>query len=291
MHGYGGFEEEFSVDTMQPHRIETSDIVVWFKESVYLLFRRPLAVASVLILFLIVNALALKALTSLYGNVNNVVLLLFFLLFYVCAIYFLLIDLVTVAQHADHSHIIGPLERLYNVIYYQKIFFRMAFITFVTGSLILLISLSLASAANVQEGSDKLLLTMVSVEPRPLAFLLEMTANLLYFFLLSIFFLRVFFNVPLLVFHDMDYSQAKRLSHEALLLNLMPLSLALIIWIVLLYFSMLALPALVGFLLPLLGIFLYVGYRHIFLGKRKNEIAKKLVRSTRSLKAQHQASG
>jgi len=276
---------------MQPHRIEASDIVVWFKESIYLLFRRPLAVISVIILFLMVNAFALKALTSLYGSVNNVVLLLFFLLFYVCAIYFLLIDLVTVAQYADHSYIIGPLERLYNVLYYQKVFFRMALITFVTGSLILLISLSLVAGADIQEGSDKLLLTMVSVEPRPLEFLLEMTANLLYFFLLAIFFLRVFFNVPLLVFHEIDYAQAKRLSHNALVINLKPLSLALIIWIVLLYFSMLALPALVILLLPLLGIFLYVGYRHIFLGKRKNEIAKERVRSARPLKTQPETGG
>jgi len=64
--------------------------------------------------------------------------------------------------------------------------------------------------------------------------------------------LRVFFSIPLMLFHGLDADAAQSLSHRAIVINIRPMSLVLLVWAMLLLGGMLLVPLLSLVLLPLL---------------------------------------
>ena len=108
----------------------------------------------------------------------------------------------------------------------------------------------------------------------PLFFIFQLTSTVLYFLVLSLIGLRIFFSIPLVIFHNLGYKEAQSLSHRAIMINMQPMTMAMITWIMLFIVAITVLNVLSLILFPLLGAYMYVSYRHIFIGQLENDSAK-----------------
>lgn len=261
--------------SLEPRRVDIPQALHWFSLSFQLIKRRLFAFASIEVIFFIILLFAIEASASIAPFTPSVLLLTGLFIFVALVLYFALADMVMMSFSADKSHKLRLSEHLYSLLHSQGTLFRMAILALFIGAFYWVISLTMAPDKSVLTGCEALVTSMLE-ESGLLAVLFEfkLAAAFLYFALLATFSLRIFFSVPLVLFHELDYKAAQALSHKAILLNIVPMSMVLLAWSILLLGSMLLAPPLALLFLPLLGVFTYVAYRSIFLGVEENSTAR-----------------
>jgi len=262
--------------TLHPHRIESRQILDWFIEAARLIQRRLLCFLAIEFIFFALLYLVLQATVSIVPFTPTMVLLAFFFAASAIALYFVVAELVITAHESDHSRPIRPLSHLFILMDSQRALVKTAIVALFIGLFFWVVSLTVAVDKSVLAGSQRLVDSMLAEQAAPWLLECKLAAGFLYFLVLAMFSLRVFFSIPLMLFHDLDADAAQALSHRAIVINIQPMSLVLLVWAVLLLGSMLFTPLLSLVLLPLLGVFIYVGYRHVFLGEPSNAPARAL---------------
>ncbi len=260
--------------TLHPHRIEPGQILLWFIEATRLIRRRPLCFLAIEFIFFALFYLIIQATASIAPFTPIMVLLAFFFSASAIVLYFVVAELVIGAHEADHSRPVRPLTHLFALMGSQRALVKTAVIALFIGLFFWVVSLTVAMDKSVLSGSQRLLDSMLAEQAAPWLLECKLAAGFLYFLVLAMFSLRVFFSIPLMLFHDLDGDAAQALSHRAIVINIQPMSLVLLVWAMLLLGSMLFIPLLSLALLPLLGAFIYVGYRHVFLGEPSNAPAR-----------------
>jgi hypothetical protein len=153
----------------------------------------------------------------------------------------------------------------------QNSVFKMALLALFVGAFYWVAAISVSPEKNLLSICTLVVEQMLAEQQWPVMFELQLTATFLYFLLLAMFSLRIFFSVPLVLFHELNNKEAQALSHRAILINLRPMSTVLFIWIIAFMGSMAVAPVLAALMFPLFAAFIYVAYRHVFLGETENK--------------------
>jgi len=266
------------MDVLQPRRVELKSVGSWMRESVKLIGRRPLGFLAALLAFFFASYAALRAAMSISDVASGVWLLAAFLPFCSVVLVYVLAELVMVAHHSDHSERVSASADASLLFRSQKSFVKLALLAFLIGAGLWMLGVSLnpGRTETFVQACQALADRMAFEQDAPAGVLTQICAGMLYFLLLSMFSLRTFFSIPLMLFHDVEYSVAKALSQKAILLNMLPMSVSLFTWAALFLLAMAKTPFLAIFLLPIFGAFVYVCYRHIFLGIAESKAAKPL---------------
>ncbi len=258
---------------MEPQMVEPKDITRWLKQAYDLMNRRILAYLLSVSLFFICLFFCSQALVSASIMAAPILLLVVFLIFTAFLFYFTLAELVMVSFSSDHSHSINPSAIIHTFLPNQKVFFKMTVFGVVIGISYWFASVLLNPGKDVYTISEQII-TLLTKDSTLIFYLLKMGAVFLCFILLVMFTLRTFFCVPLILFHDMNYSEAQTLSHRAIMKNMRVMSIVLMMWVTVFIIAINVVPALAIVFLPLFSAFNYVSYRHIFLGQGTNENVK-----------------
>ncbi len=262
--------------TLEPQRVGIKEIPLWFKESFSLITRRaPLFFTSVATFFIILF-FTIRASATLAEQLPPLLLLPLFLLFVAFVLHFFFSDLLLLAFASDHSRKITLSERAQALLPEQKSFLKMTLMAFLVGSGFWLISLSMNVDRDLLSAAISVVDRILFEQETPLFFMLKLLATMLYFMLLAMFLLRTLFCIPLMLFHELPYAEAKALSHRAIIINFQPMCTALVLWAILLLGTMAAANILAFILFPLLPVFVFVSYRNIFLGQTENSPATAL---------------
>ena len=236
----------------EPSPVRAKDIPIWIRESWSLMWRRPVLFFPISILY--------HLLTFASRTISYVALLVSVL---ICYVFTLLI--INFAEAADNSRNIELLPNYYKIrnLIVSLLIFAFAYIVlFLVAAIVSnLVSFNLPSV----DYSDRQIYVLFRwVWPGKVSFMI------LY---LGIVVSAMWLLPPLLSLHELKISDAKRLARKAEKLNEWPIFLASYLPLVLVI--ALSLVTEVSFLLsiffvPLFPIYMYVAYRHIFLGKRDN---------------------
>ncbi len=250
--------------TLEPKKVDAKDIPLWFKESFSLLMRRaPLFITSIAAFFVILFF-------TLAEQTPPLILLPLFLLFVAFVMHFFFSDLLLLAFSSDNSRKITLSERAHALAPEQKSFLKMTFMAFLVGSTFWLISLSMDVDKDLLSACLSVVDRLLFEKEMPLFFMLKLLATMLYFMLLAMFLLRTLFCIPLMLFHELPYAEARALSHQAIIINFQTMCAALVLWAILLLGTMAAANILAFILFPLFPVFVFVCYRNIFLGQAEN---------------------
>ncbi|MCF6322753.1 MAG: hypothetical protein L3J89_00260 [Gammaproteobacteria bacterium] len=256
--------------TLEPKKVDTKDIPLWFKESFSLLIRRaPLFITSIAAFFVILFFI-IQAFATLAEQTPPLILLPLFLLFVAFSMHFFFSDLLLLAFSSDNSRKINISQRAHTLISEQKSLVKMTLMAFLVGSAFWLISLSMNVDKDLLSACISVVDRLLFEKEMPLFFMLKLLATMLYFMLLAMFLLRTIFCIPLMLFHKLPYAEARALSHRAVIINFHTMCTALILWAILLLGTMAAANILALILFPLLPVFVFVCYRNIFLGQAEN---------------------
>lgn len=260
--------------TLEPKKVDTKDIPLWFRESFSLMTRRaPLFISSILAFFVILF-FTIRAFANIAETTHPLVMLPLFLLFVAFVLHFFFSDLLLLAYSSDGSRKITVSERAQVLLSEQKSFLKMTVMAFMVGSTFWLISLSMNVDKDLLSACLSVVERMLFEKDMPLFFMLKLVATMLYFMLLAMFLLRSLFCIPLMLFHELPYTEACALSQRAIIINFQTMCTALLLWAILLLGTMAVANPLAVVLLPLLPVFLFVCYRSIFLGQTENAPAK-----------------
>ncbi len=263
--------------TLQPQRVESRHILTWFIESACLIKRRLAPFLLVELLFFVLLFVFMQAAASVAWATPAVLVLAVFFALSAIALYFVLAELVIVSQMADRSQPMHPLSHVFALLGSQRALVKTAILALFIGSFFWVVSLTVSLERDVLTGSESLVEAISAAQGIPWLLECKLAAGFLYFLLLAMFSLRVFFSLPLMLFHDLDGDSAKALSHRAIMLNIQPMSVVLLAWALLMLGGLVATPVLSVLLLPWFGVFIYVAYRHVFLGEPRNAPARALV--------------
>ena len=256
--------------TLEPKKVDTKDIPLWFKESFSLITRRaPLFLTSLLAFFAILF-FSIRAFATLAETTHPLILLPLFLLFVAFVMHFFFSDLLLLAFSSDNSQKVQFSERAHALIPEQKAFLKMTLMAFLVGSTFWLLSLSMNVNKDLLSACISVVDRMLFEQDMPLFFMLKLLATMLYFMLLAMFLLRTFFCIPLMLFHELPYAEARALSHRAIIINFQTMCTVIILWAILLLGTMAVANILALILFPLLPVFVFVCYRNIFLGQAEN---------------------
>ncbi|MDH5300745.1 MAG: hypothetical protein OEW58_05215 [Gammaproteobacteria bacterium] len=265
--------------TLEPHHVELMHPLNWFKQSWMLIRRRWLAFLTTELVFFLSVFFALSAGTSVAELTPSVVLLSVLFLFVACVLCFVFGDLVVLAYSADNSQTVTFTGHIFALLRCQRSLFKMALLTLFIGAFYWVVTLTVAPDKSVLAGCNELAARLAEAAGLSAVQLeMKLAAAFLYFSVLATFSLRIFFAIPLMMFHELSYAEAQALSHRATLMNIHPMSVVLLSWSILLLGALAALPWLSLALLPLLGVYMYVAYREVFLGIEEN--AKELVETS-----------
>ncbi|HED39830.1 MAG TPA: hypothetical protein ENJ13_05325 [Chromatiales bacterium] len=260
--------------TLEPKKVDIKEIPLWFKESFSLIARRfPLFIASISTFFIILF-FTIRAFATLAEQTHPLVLLPLFLLFVAFVMHLFFSDFLLLAFSSDNSRKISISERAHALIPEQKSFLKMTLMAFLVGSGFWLISLSMHLDRDLLSACIGVVERMLFEKEMPLFFMLQLLATMLYFMLLAMFLLRTIFCIPLMLFHELPYAEAKALSHRAIIINFQTMCTALVLWAILLLGTMAVANILVFVLFPLLPVYIFVCYRSIFLGQVENSPAR-----------------
>ena len=263
-----------SMRTLEPRRIKSADVMVWLWESIGLLWRRPLLNLSIVTLFFLLEFFGLQAIAPIASLGSPVIVLAILFIYLSFALISIMMLLVLGAAAADHSRPLRFSQYIMELIRQQKNIFRVALLALFVGSFFWIFSCAISPDRDFYAVCDTLVNQIVSQIDFPIGMELLITSGLLYFLFLALFFLRTVFSLPLFLFHELDYDHAQRLSHKAIIINLAPMTVVLFSGILLLLIAMKLMSAMSIFLLPMMASFIYVSYRHIFLGVTDNLPAK-----------------
>lgn len=258
------------MQSMEPQYVEATDILKWLKQSFELINRRFLPFLILVCSFFLVLFFCTQAMSSVNQVVSPVFLLMGFLVFTAFIFYFSIAGLIMISYSADHSQNIQMSAIIQQLLQNQKGFLKMAILGTCIGLFYWYASLLLNVDKSVL-GSSEQIISLLSKNSTLVFYLLKTSAVFLYFVVLVMFTLRTFFSVPLILFHDLSYAEAQLLSQKAILKNLKVMSSVLMMWIVVFMMAMNIAPVLAVILLPVFAAFIYVAYRHIFLGLGSNE--------------------
>ncbi len=262
--------------TLEPKKVDTKDIPFWFKESLSLITRRFSLFAATILTFFVILFFSIRAFATLAEQTPPLLLLPLFLLFVAFVLHFFFSDFLLLAFSSDNSRKINVSERVLALLPEQKSFMKMTFMAFLVGSTFWLVSLSMNVDRDLLSACVSVIDRMIFEKEMPLFFMLKLIATMLYFMLLAMFLLRTLFCIPLMLFHELPYPEARVLSHRAIILNFQTMCFSLISWAILLLGAMAVANLLALLLLPLLPVFVFVSYRSIFLGQTENSPAAAL---------------
>lgn len=263
--------------SIEPVQISHQDVLSWFVSAWKLIARRKAAFATVSILFPVIIALATKAIASIADFTPAVVAVSSFILFASFVFACLLAVTIMVAHQSDQSRPLELGRQLATLAPAQKDLLKMALLVFFVGAFYWITYITVFSGSNLLEYCQRILSGFEVVSVLPLALAVQVTAGLLYFALLVLISMRLFFSLQLMFFHDLDYDQARELGQRGLLINIQPVTTMMISWIVILGVSLKLVPWLSLVLMPLLGAYAYVAYRHVFLGQQNNAAERPIV--------------
>lgn len=264
------------MQVIQPRRVELNSVGEWMRESIRLIGRRPLGFLGAMVAFFLASYAALRAVLSLADVASGMWLLAIFLPFCSVVLVYALAEFVMISHHSDHSERASASGDAHALLRYQKPFVRFALLAFLIGATLWVVGIGVDPARNFAHDCQVLADRMVFEQDAPAAILAQLGAGMLYFLLLAMFSLRTFFSIPLMIFHDVEYGVAQALSQKAIIINMMPMSVALFSWAGLFLIAMLKAPFFAVILLPVFGAFVYVCYRHVFLGVAESQTAKAL---------------
>ncbi len=239
-------------DSLEPRRVSLSDIPHWARESWQLLWRRPLGFVGASLVY---HGLALSS-----QSIPWIALLLSVLLCYM-----LLLVAILGAEAADLHRRLGPV-RIYAVLRRAVVCLALLAALYVSIFIIaaVITALLLPGLPAGEQPAREALAILRWVEPGELSFMILFMGTIV---------TSMWFLAPLLALHDLGLRDARALARRAFVKNdivvlvasnvpfFTILGCALITEV-----SMLLSPLLV----PLIAIFQYVAYRHVFLGRREN---------------------
>jgi len=272
--------------TLEPNRVELTDVANWFKLALLLLTRRPVYFFLVTIIYFFAMFFVQTAITSLSESVFPIVLFSLYVAVVTFILFLVLCGFILQAEVADHSQASDFRSLLEAVISGQRVILRISIIAMFVGAFYWVVMLGFAKDTNVLQSAEQVIDTMLAQHGLPFMFECKVTATFLYFLFLATFSLRLFFALPLVAFHQLDFRHAQSLSHKAVMINIRPMTFVLMLWAILLFVVMRLAPLVSVLLFPLFGIFTYIAYRQVFLGVRDNFPAKAVLAKT---KVQHQS--
>ena len=259
---------------MVPQQVQSKDVLVWFNESFQLMYRNILGYLVSVILFFTSLFLIGKVIVAAEQFFPDFILLVFFLLISGTLFYFFIAGLIMVSYCSDHTQNIHITDIARHFKPGHRAFFKLAFIAISVGFSYWYFSILLNPRSDVFIISEKAIELLID-ENTIIFYLLKTGAIFLIFLLMVSVTLRTFFSVPLVIFHNLNYFDAKQLSHDAILKNIKPMIYVMVIWFILFSASLTFIPSSVIVLMPLFATFGYVSYRHIFLGQGLNNEAVK----------------
>jgi hypothetical protein len=263
--------------TLEPKRVEHRDVIDWFSVALQLIWRRKLAYLAVTLVFFGVVMLTIRSFASIAPQLPAVVGVAGFLIFCAVALAIALSSLIMLSHQADHSQPVNVSAQLATLAPAQKDLIRMALLVFFVGAFYWIAYLSLSAKGNILLYCEELMNSFTGQHGLPLELSFHLGAGFLYFMLLVLISMRHYFSLPLIFFHDLDYHAAQQLGQRAIVMNIRPITTMLISWIVVLALAFKLLPWLSLLLLPLMGAYSYVAYRHIFHGEKENTAAQAIL--------------
>ncbi len=241
---------------LEPNRVEVPDVLFWMRETVSLFRRKALLFISLSLAFFYI---CLKMQMNGYLSFAAGLML--------CQA--VLVLSIEFARCADESRPLS-LQRCYNSMQGSVLV-----IVLMGGFYILmwLVAARIASLLMVEE------LMAESNAPPAISFLQWLYPGTVGFFVvyIGIMITTMWFLLPLTVFHRLGFIDSLKLAKHGYRKNFETVVVAsytpFFIFFTIFYFSELALLIAI-FALPLFGIYLYVSYRHVYLGKRENSPAR-----------------
>ena len=236
----------------EPRRISLRDVPVWARESWHLLWRRPLLFLATSLVF---HVVAWSVSDVAYVSALIVILL----------GYLSLLVLINFAAAADHTRAVKylPTYRMVRRVIPGLLLLTVIYILIYVAVAILALLIEFeAPAVNYYE--RELYLTFRWVWPGKFAL------TILY---IGIMVTSMWFLPPLLALHELGLGDARKLARRAYRINDWIVFLAAYVpFVVLILLSLVTeLSYLLNLLfVPLFALYLYVSYRHVFLGKREN---------------------
>ncbi len=229
------------------------DILVWMKESVLLFKRRPLVFLSVSLAFFVI---CYKIRISGY--------LTFFIALLLCQI--ALVACIVIARGADES------KQLTLNIWYQSFLNTVTTVVLCAAFYVLLwvIAAQLATMLMLDE-----VVTESSVPPpiAALQWLYDGTISLFVIYI-GVMVTTMWFLLPLSVFHRLGFVDSVKFAKQGERKNFPVIAAAsylpFMVFFILFVFSELALVVAIA-ALPLFAIYLYVSFRHVYMGRKENQ--------------------
>jgi len=269
---------DVGMKTLEPRRVEVSETYIWLKEALELISRRLILFVSSVALFIALIYVAIRAFTTIAPTLPAAVSLSIFLIYCSFMLFVVLTDMIVLAFLSDNSSPADIGERLRAIMPEQKKLFLLSFRALLVGAGIWVFFLTVNPNKDFFDTCEQVMSRMMLDKDNPLFFIFQLMATVLYFLVLSLISLRTFFSIPLVIFHDLDYKEAKSLSHRAIMINMQAMTMAMITWIMLFVVAITAVNVLSLILFPLFGAYIYVSYRHIFIGQLENDPAKAVVK-------------
>lgn len=266
---------------IEPQFVQNKDIITWFHQSLLLIQRRFLSYIGAVVLFFATLFIISQAIQSVQHAIPSLLLLIIFLAAAGFVFYFFIAGLTMISHCSDHSQYISMRQIMQYFLPSQKTFLKLTLVSILLGLFYWVVSVQLKPDTNIFEMSDKAIAVLTDGQST-IFYVFKTGAVFLYFILLAMFSLRTFFSTSLVIFHELNFHEARQLSQRALIKNIRTMGNVLIIWFVVLLVSMVFVPPLTIALLPLFTTFGYVAYRHIFLGQGLNKKAHQLTPVTAS---------
>jgi hypothetical protein len=239
-------------DCLEPRRVSVRDIPHWARESWQLLWRRPLGFIAASLVY---HGLALSS-----HSIPWLALLLSILLCYM-----LLLAVIVGAEAADNHRALGA-ARIYAML--RRVVVSLSLLSafylciFVVAAV--LTALLLPQAADGEQAARQQLAVLRWIEPGELSFMILFMGTIV---------TSTWFLAPLLALHDLGLRDARVLARKAFDKN----DIVVLVATNVPFFGILGCAlisevsvALSLLLVPLIAIFQYVSYRHVFLGRREN---------------------
>ncbi len=263
---------------LDPQTVETKDALAWLKQSFALITRRYCAYISLVTFIFIVLFLASQSINTLMmaglaEYASSIVTVFALLVFSAFTFYFIFSNLILLSFWSDQSERFSLHSLLRIVLPNQKTIFKMALLAIITGLLFWCITLLFHPDKNLLTTTSGIL-QMLASSDSAIRFIFSESAVFLYFLLVASLFFRTLFSLPLILFHQLSYHEARALSQKAIQKNLRVLGNVMLIWIVVLLLVIKMAPVLAVLLIPLFSTYLYVAFRHIFWGQGCNEKVK-----------------
>lgn len=269
---------------LEPRSVELKDSLHWFKQAFELISRRLLTYGFSIAVFFSILFFASQSVNTLSETSSPIIFTAILVLFSAFIFFFILAKLILVSHCADNSRSfdINALFSLF--IPNQKVFFKMSALAVLTGFFFWYITIFFHPEKNILTSSESIM-AMLANSDSVIYFLLTENATFLYFSLIVFFIFRTFFSIPLILFHQLDYKEAKQLSHKGLVKNINVMFHVLAVWVVIFMTAITLAPALAILMLPLFATYMYVSFRHIYWGQGTNESAKEVNRQVIASKA------